>query len=533
MKRAAFGGLFLAALAAAFYFRLTDLGLRPMHHDEANQAVKFGTLLEEREYIYDKNDHHGPALYFLTLPAAKAMGRQRFIDVDEVLLRTVPAFFGAAILLLLLLFGRGLEPGARALAALLIAVSPAMTYYSRFYIQEMCFVFFVLGFLGSLWRYVDRPDGGWFAVAGIFAGLMAATKETAVIVYATAALGLAAVLVREKIIAPKTDMPVQRRFFLHHIIIMIIIAATVAAAFFSSFGANPGGIKDAAAALKIYAEKGSFAPGFHAHPFFYYLGTLVGSISGSLVWTELFVLLLGLAGMIFIFLPRRRNEDNDPVDSLPVDRSLGLFFVVYTLGTTLVYSFLRYKTPWNMLPFYLGWLILAGIGGTAIFRATKTILLRIVVILAIATGLGHLAWQSYLADFRYPADPRNPYVYAQTSLDFLKLVGRIDDLAAIHPEGKGLLVEVLAGPYEQWPLPWYLRKYKKVGYWAEAETAGDISGADLIVADAEQAEAVRKKLGDRYVVEHYGLRPGVLLTLFIPQKLWDEFMKSLEGRRNP
>ena len=526
MKRAAFGGLFLAALAAAFYFRLTDLALRPMHHDEANQAVKFGTLLEEREYIYDKNDHHGPALYFLTLPAAKAMGRQRFVDVDEALLRTVPALFGGAILLLLLLFGRGLATEARALAALLIAVSPAMTYYSRFYIQEMCFVFFVLGFLGSLWRYVLRTDGGWYVVAGVFAGLMAATKETAVIVFVTAALGLAAALVREKIVAPKKDVPVQRRIFLRHIVIMAVIAAAVAAAFFSSFGANPGGIKDAVSAFKIYVEKGSVAPGLHAHPFFYYLGTLAGSNSRGLVWTELLVLLLGLAGMFFIIRPHRRSEYEENVDPLPVDRSLGLFFVVYTIGTTLVYSFLKYKTPWNMLPFYLGWLILAGIGGVAVFRAMKTVLLRAVVLLVIAAGLGHLAWQSHLADFRYPADPLNPYVYSQTSPDFLKLVGRINDLAAVHPDGKSLLIKILAGPYEQWPLPWYLRKYKKVGYWDKAEAAGELAAADLIVAAAEQAETVRKKLGEGYIVEHYGLRPEVLLTLFIPPNIWDEFIKS-------
>jgi uncharacterized protein (TIGR03663 family) len=224
MKKAAFGGLFLAALAAALYIRLSDLALRPMHHDEANQAVKFGKLLEEREYVYDKNDHHGPALYFLTLPAAKAMGREKFSDLDETLLRTVPALFGGALLLLLLLFGKGLALEAKTVSALLIASSPAMAYYSRFYIQEMLFVFFVLGFLGSLWRYVLRPDGGWYAVAGIFAGLMAATKETAVIVFAAGVLGLAAILVREKIVAPKTDMPVQRRVFLHHIVIMIIVA---------------------------------------------------------------------------------------------------------------------------------------------------------------------------------------------------------------------------------------------------------------------------------------------------------------------
>ncbi|HOY98717.1 MAG TPA: TIGR03663 family protein [Candidatus Aminicenantes bacterium] len=526
MKRAALGVLFLAALAAAFFFRLTSLDLRPMHHDEANQAVKFGALLERGEYRYDKTDHHGPALYYLTLPAAKAAGRAKLADLDEMLLRTVPAVFGGALLLLLLFFGRSLADEARALAALFLAVSPAMTYYSRFYIQEMCFAFFVLGFLVSLWRYLVRPDGEGSLFAGVFAGLMAATKETAVIVFAAAALGVAAVLTRERLIAPKSDTPIRRRFFARHFIILLIVAAAVAAAFFSSFGSHPAGIKDAADALKIYVEKGSAAPGFHGHPFFYYLGILAGSASGGLVWTELLVLLLGAAGMVFVFLPHRRSFLDEIPDPLPVDRSLGLFLVVYTLAATLAFSLLGYKTPWNMIPFYLGWLILAGIGGITLFRMMKTLPLRAAVLLVLAAGLGHLAGQSRLACVRYPADPRNPYVYAQTSPDFLKLVGRVEALAAVHPEGRNLLVKVVAEPYEQWPLPWYLREYKTVGYWTEAEAAGNLGAADLVIASAERAEDVENALGRPSIVEHYGLRPGVLLTLFIPPGLWEAFMKS-------
>jgi predicted membrane-bound mannosyltransferase len=66
MKKATFFGLFLLVLAGALVFRTAGLGLRPMHHDEANQAVKFGALLEKGEYRYDRDDHHGPSLYYLT-----------------------------------------------------------------------------------------------------------------------------------------------------------------------------------------------------------------------------------------------------------------------------------------------------------------------------------------------------------------------------------------------------------------------------------------------------------------------------------
>ena len=63
------------ALAAGLALRLARLDVRPMHHDEANQAVKFGALLERGEYRYDAHDHHGPTLYYLTLPVAWLRGQ--------------------------------------------------------------------------------------------------------------------------------------------------------------------------------------------------------------------------------------------------------------------------------------------------------------------------------------------------------------------------------------------------------------------------------------------------------------------------
>ena len=70
MSKAFFWALFALALVIGLALRLPRLDARPMHHDEANQAVKFGGLLETGQYHYDPADHHGPTLYYLTLPAA-------------------------------------------------------------------------------------------------------------------------------------------------------------------------------------------------------------------------------------------------------------------------------------------------------------------------------------------------------------------------------------------------------------------------------------------------------------------------------
>ena len=68
MSRAVAAVVITVALTAGLALRLARLDVRPMHNDEANQAIKFGALLESGEYAYDAYDHHGPTLGYRTLP---------------------------------------------------------------------------------------------------------------------------------------------------------------------------------------------------------------------------------------------------------------------------------------------------------------------------------------------------------------------------------------------------------------------------------------------------------------------------------
>ena len=121
--------------------------------------------------------------------------------------------------------------------------------------------------------------------------------------------------------------------------------------------------------------------------------------------------------------------------------------VFYSALAAAVYSAIPYKTPWNLLPFTVG---LVPAGGdrrrVACFppRGGKAVDSGVALVLA-AEGF-HLGLQSYRANFVYPADTRNPYVYAQTSPDYLRLVRRIEDVAALAPDGPNMLVKVVAGP---------------------------------------------------------------------------------------
>ncbi|MCL5269114.1 MAG: hypothetical protein M1457_00825, partial [bacterium] len=131
-----------AIVAGALFMRLPGLRHRPMHVDEAVQAVKTGLLFDSGHYRYNPHEFHGPSLYYLTLPTLWAKRIQRFAQADEATFRRVTVVFGVGLIVLLLLVADGLGLTETLAAAILMAISPAMVFYSRYYIQEMLLVFF-------------------------------------------------------------------------------------------------------------------------------------------------------------------------------------------------------------------------------------------------------------------------------------------------------------------------------------------------------------------------------------------------------
>jgi hypothetical protein len=65
-----------------------------------------------------------------------------------------------------------------------------------------------------------------------------------------------------------------------------------------------------------------------------------------------------------------------------------------------------------------------------------------------------------------------------------------------------------------------------VGYWTSAEAAGDPGDAAVVIASAANFETVATALGDRYQQTFYGLRPEVVLALFVRSDLWDGYLNS-------
>jgi uncharacterized protein (TIGR03663 family) len=500
------------ALAAGLTLRLIRLDARPMHHDEANQAVKFAALLELGEYVYDAHDHHGPTLYYLTLPFAWLRGQATLASLDEWTLRGVSAAFGAATILLLSLMTAAIGRTAVASAALLMAFSPAMVFYSRMYIQESMFACFTLAFAIAVGRTTTEHSWRWPVVAGLAAGLAAATKETSVIVL-PASLAACALAWRSLGTTRSSVVPANARLG-RAAIVSLAIGAGIASLFYSSFFLHPAGILEPFRASAAYFHRG-MDPAGHGHPWHYYLRLLMWSSSGGLVWTEALVLVLAAVGAVTAWT------------SLDPSHPEAAFWRRYVTGTAAltlaIFSAVPYKTPWNLIAFYVVVFVAAGIGVSALAQATASRTAHVLLGGVVAIASAHLGWQAWRASVVYASDPRNPYVYAQTVPDAVRMAARIRNLAALHIEHERMPVTVIAPPDEQWPLPWYLRTMVRVGYWTDARDAPDLN-APVIVSSTSHVEMLDAGLGDRYVSEFFGLRPEVLLTLYVERGLWDRFL---------
>ena len=206
------------------------------------------------------------------------------------------ATFGAATILLLPLLSAGIGRTAVATSAWLLALSPAMVFYSRMFIQESLLAFFTLAFVIAVGRVATGGGLGCGPrLAGVAAGLAIATKETSVIVLPAALAACAIALWSLRSGSPRDAL--ARGRWLRAVLVGIAAAAAVAALFYSSFLTAPRAVLDPFRAAGPYLDR-VVAPANHVHPWNFYLGLLTYSSSGGLKWSEGLVLALAIAGAV-------------------------------------------------------------------------------------------------------------------------------------------------------------------------------------------------------------------------------------------
>jgi uncharacterized protein (TIGR03663 family) len=430
----------LTILAVALAFRIPSLADRPMHADEAVLADKFGGLLETGSYRYNPRDYHGPALAWLTLIPARAMKAHRYVELTETTLRIVPALCGVLLAMMPLLMADGLGRSPAVVAAAVTAISPAMVYYSRYYIPEMLLTTLTCATIVSGYRYARSGKARWAIAAGTSAGLMFAAKETAAIAVGCMLVALA-VTVR-----PKPHKNDSNKLW--HCAAALAIAVLIPLAMF--------GFADSWRAAMGYTQR-AFGEPAHGHPWNYYLSLLVWRHdAGGPIWSEGLTVALAALG-VSLQLTRKTTARKT------AGAGLLQFLSVYACAITLAYSLIPYKTPWCVLGPLHAMILLAGAGAIALLERLRG-KSRIAVACVLAVGAAHLGFEAWRASFPLASDPRNPYAYAPTSRDVYAVRDSIEKLARSHPQGNEMLIQVL-GAENLWPLPWYLRTYPHVEWW--------------------------------------------------------------------
>lgn len=490
-----------------------------MHHDEANQAVKCGEMIDGGRYTYDPGDHHGPTLYFLTVPLAFLTGIHSYAASTESTYRIVPVLFGIGVVLLFFLLGSGIGRTAAVTGAILAAISPAMVFYSRYYVQEMLLVFFTFGLIVASWRYLCSGYALWAVAAGLAGGLMLATKETGVLALAALAIALFVTAVWsgkkwQSLVGDSDGRILKWR----HLVAALGIAAVVYVALFSSFFTNVSGVTDSFLAYSGYANKGSTG-GNHEHAWYYYFQILFCSKGEcGRWWSEGLILLLALIGIGAGMSGRGLGNGS---------RMFVRFFAVYTIAITAIYSLIPYKTPWCAITFLQGMIVLAGIGASALVRIAGSTGLKGLVAVVVIMSAVQLGWQAKALNFKYYSEHENPYAYVHTSKDFLKLVTRVEDLALVSPRKMDMLVAVVVSPesvHDMWPVPWYLRKFGQVGYFRTGEVPEELN-AEVTIASSDMVESVAALYGAGRGVSMFGLRPDVFLSVFVRADLLAAFLR--------
>jgi uncharacterized protein (TIGR03663 family) len=559
-----------ATILVAAFLRLYDLNLVPLHHDEGVNGNFLVRLVREGAYHYDPANYHGPTLYYFAavfpwiLRVLFGPNAQNNYGLTTVAIRFVPALFGIATIGLVLALRRNLGTIATLSAAFLLAISPGAIYLSRYFIHESLFVFFTLGIVVACLKYFEDPHPVYLILAAVSAALLFATKETAII--SAGVLGIAFVLIRiypwlwqgspgsgrragkkrsrrdsggdgvTRALLERVGGPTTLAIWL---VVALVIFIAVNVLFYSSFFTNyPQGIYDSLRTFQFWTKTGKKD---HLHPFATYIWWLLLQESPLLI--------LGAMGaMLTVLKPTK---------------SFALFSGLWAFGLLAAYSLIGYKTPWLNLSFVVPLALISGVavewfyeelGKWELSKRMRWLALAGILLIAIGPlpGVARMLdpirttnpWPGLLPALKQtkihgktfiPAyqtidlnfinyDNDNSYyvyVYAHTRREMLKLVDEVNRLAQRTQQGGDTGITIVSPEY--WPLPWYLRDYKRVGYYGHMTPSTE----PIIIAKTDQAAEVRATFGDHYqqiqsgfnTTGSFALRPGVDLLLYTRREL--------------
>jgi uncharacterized protein (TIGR03663 family) len=503
----------IGILIVGAFLRLYNLSLVPLHHDEGVNGNFLVTLVREGKYAYNPENYHGPTLYFFSavIPwIARFFGGKAFGDnygLTTFNIRLVPAAFGIGTIWLALLLRKRIGTIGALSAAGLLAISPGAVYLSRYFIHESLFVFFTLGIVVAALKYYDSGRASYLILASISAALMVATKETwiingPVLLIALVTTGIYFRL-RETLAGRRSEWPLGERWrqtierfggpvpLATVALVAFAVFITVNVLFYSSFFTNyPKGVSDAMQTLRFWSHRTHE----HEHPWYQYVYWLLQEES-------VLMILAGAGALIAVWRANNR---------------LAVFLSLWSFGLLAGYSLVGYKTPWISLNFIVPLALTSGYTLDVAYQKLREFgQPRLFILLAVLIA-APCVYQMYELNFVHYDDDAYPYVYAHTRRELHAMLGEIDRISKRTGTGTDTGIAIVSPDY--WPLPWYLRDYKKVGYYQQIVATNE----PIIIGSTAQEEQLKQTYGDRYDLVSsgkddgsYALRPGVDLLLYV------------------
>ena len=459
-KKLTFERLFIIIILIAIVLRFLFLDLKLFHHDESIHAWFSYELLTKGTYTYDPM-YHGPLLYYLTAGMFWLFGQ------SDLVARLLPALFGTLLVpLVYFIYRLGYLDKRQALvAALFIAVSPDMVYFSRFLRQDIFQLFFTLLIVVALLYYLNSGKFRYVLLTAIgVAGGMALKEDMPIFLMIFLIFGLY-LLIRRKIVLPKT--------WIRDALIGIVIAVGIIALLYSSFGTQPNILETGwIAAFQHWTAMSNECR--ICGPWFFYIILLI--------LYEIPILILAIAGIIQFagkdnrlrkmlidtlvrirgVFQRQKPEltthnlvitsisqlGTKTAHAVKKDRRDDFFvFCLFWLVVSMAaYAVIGEKVPWLIIHQLLPLIFIS------VYMMTKK---KMVIALVFALVLALITWHVAFV----PADINEPIVQVQNSEDMKTVMGIMDASNVVVIASK-----------DYWPLPWYYRGHG----WDKVLFYGDI-----------------------------------------------------------
>ena len=494
-----------AIVLLALVLRVLWLDVKPAHFDEGVNGWFVDQMTRQGYYHYEPTNFHGPLHFYVLFVAQTLFGR------DIWVLRLPLALVSTACVGLVLAYRSYFGERVCQIAALAMAISPAMVFYGRYAIHETWLLFFLLltawGGAG-LWRF-GRRRHLWAAALGLTGMIL--TKETYLIHVVAFILAAPCLLFYERLSRSTRFAFAGWKFGRRDVFKAAAVCAALIVFFYS------GGLLDWPGPRKFDADGnplplGSLAglyecfgawmrtgtgtdipPTGHEKPWHYWLQLLAGievaqggeRVTVSTTIASEWPAALGLLASLALLAP--------------LTNRLARYLAISGLGALIGYSVVAYKTPWCLIallwPFYF-------VFGLAVVRCAQKVDVWATAALAGALGVFtlHATWK---LNFRHYADEAEPYVYVQTRQDIDRLLVPLRALVAHDPRNRYLTGHLIMP--EQHPFTWLLGDFPRIDFPAAGQLPDPLD-ADVLLVDDPLVDSAERALRDNYFKEPLKVR---------------------------